>query len=141
MIKPDGVQRGLISDILKRYESKGLKIVAMKLMQISEEMARKHYAKHLNKDFFPELIRFITSGPVVALVLEGDNAIEVVRKLNGETNPQKASLGTIRGDFGISKTKNIVHGSDSKESAEREIQLFFSESEILSYERAIDEWL
>ncbi len=141
MIKPDGVQRGLVGEIIKRVEQKGLKIVAMKLLKISKELAAQHYAEHIYKDFYPDLERFITSGPVLALVLEGTNAIEIVRHLNGATDPREALPGTIRGDLALFKTMNIVHGSDSQKSAEREIKLFFSQSEILEYERSIDKWI
>lgn len=133
MIKPDGVKRRLVGEVIKRVEESGLTILAMKLIKISTELARKHYAAHLHKDFFPKLERFITSGPVVAMVIAGDNAIAQVRKLNGDTNPAKALSGTIRGDFAHDLTHNVVHGSDSIASATSEIQLFFSENEIQSF--------
>nr|3VVU_A Chain A, Nucleoside diphosphate kinase [synthetic construct]3VVU_B Chain B, Nucleoside diphosphate kinase [synthetic construct] len=133
MIKPDGVQRGLIGEIISRFERKGFKIVAMKLMRISQELAEKHYAEHREKPFFSGLVDFITSGPVVAMVLEGKNVVEVVRKMIGATNPKEAAPGTIRGDFGMSVGKNVIHGSDSLESAEREISLFFKDEELVEW--------
>ncbi|MBR4944968.1 MAG: nucleoside-diphosphate kinase, partial [Peptococcaceae bacterium] len=113
MIKPDAVQRGLTGAIISRYEAKGLQIAGMKMMYITEEMAREHYAEHIEKPFFPELLRYLTSGPVVVLVLAGKYAVEEVRKLNGATNPLKAACGTIRGDFAQDTGRNVVHGSDS----------------------------
>ena len=141
MIKPDAVQRGLTGTILARYEAKGLKIAAMKLMNVTEELAKQHYAEHVEKPFFPGLLEFITSGPVVALVLEGNNAVAEVRKMNGATNPLEAACGTIRGDFAQITSRNVVHGSDSVESAEREIAIYFSEDEVLSYEYLPEKWL
>lgn len=140
LFKPDAVQRRLVGRILQRFEDKGLKVAAMKLMQISRELAEKHYAPHKGKPFFEPLVKFMTGAPVVALVLEGPNAIDVARKLMGATFGFKAEPGTIRGDFGISNQFNLVHGSDSKESAEREVGLFFSSKEILEY-RTADEAL
>ena len=127
MIKPDAVQRGLVGTIISRYEAKGLRIAAMKIMQVTDELARQHYAEHVNKPFFPGLLSYITSGPVVALVLEGKNAVAEVRKLNGATNPLEAACGTIRGDFAQEVGRNVVHGSDSVESAAREIAIYFDE--------------
>ncbi|AGK62212.1 nucleoside diphosphate kinase [Archaeoglobus sulfaticallidus PM70-1] len=141
MIKPDGVERGVIGEVISRIERKGLKIVAMKMMRISEELAQKHYAEHKEKPFFGALISYITSSPVVAMVVEGKNAIRVVRTIVGATNPAEANPGTIRGDFGMDVGRNIIHASDSPESAKREINLFFSPEEILDYERAIDKWI
>ena len=126
MIKPDAVQRGLTGEILKRYEQKGLRIAGMKIMNVTEELARKHYAEHVNKPFFPGLLEYITSGPVVALVLEGKNAVAEVRKMNGATNPLEAACGTIRGDFAQEVGRNVVHGSDSVESAANEIAIYFA---------------
>ena len=126
MIKPDAVQRGLVGTIISRYEAKGLRIAAMKIMQVTDELARQHYAEHVNKPFFPGLLSYITSGPVVALVLEGKNAVAEVRKLNGATNPLEAACGTIRGDFAQEVGRNVVHGSDSVESAAREIAIYLS---------------
>jgi nucleoside-diphosphate kinase len=125
LIKPDAVRRGLVGEVLGRYEAKGLAIVAMKMLTISAEMADMHYAEHVERDFYPPLREFVTSGPMVALVLEGDAAIDVVRLLNGATDGRKADPGTIRGDLSLSNRENLVHGSDSVESAQREIGLWF----------------
>ncbi|HHY70845.1 MAG TPA: nucleoside-diphosphate kinase [Thermoanaerobacterales bacterium] len=125
MIKPDGIRRGLAGNIIQRYEQKGLKIIAASLMKVSEELAQKHYTEHVSKTFFPELIAYITSGPVMAMVLEGPNAIKLARLINGATRIEEATPGTIRGDFATSTTENLVHASDSLESAEREIALWF----------------
>lgn len=141
MVKPDGVQRGLIGDIVGRFERKGLKLAGLKLMQISEELAAKHYGEHQGKPFYGELISFITSGPVVAMVLEGQNAVSVVRSMMGKTNPVEAAPGTIRGDYAMFMGNNVVHGSDSTESAQREIGLFFSPAELVEYNKATDFWL
>lgn len=141
MIKPDAVQRGLVGTIISRYEAKGLRIAAMKIMLVTDELARQHYAEHVNKPFFPGLLSYITSGPVVALVLEGKNAVAEVRKLNGATNPLEAACGTIRGDFAQEVGRNVVHGSDSVESAAREIAIYFDEKEILDYEYLPEKWL
>ena len=141
MIKPDAVQRNLIGEIIGRFEKKGLKLVALKLLRISKEMAERHYAEHLGKPFFNELVDFITSGPVVAMIWEGKNAVQVVRTMMGKTDPQEALPGTIRGDFGMFTGNNIVHGSDSLESASREINLFFSQDEIISYKKELDNWV
>lgn len=129
-IKPDGVKRGLIGRIISKIEDKGYKIVALKMLQVSEELAAKHYAEHVNKPFYPPLIKFITSGPIVAMVLQGENAIAGVRKFMGKTDPNEAEIGSIRGDFAQVMRYNTVHGSDSKESAEREINLYFTPEEI-----------
>ncbi|MBC7109906.1 MAG: nucleoside-diphosphate kinase [Archaeoglobi archaeon] len=141
MIKPDGVQRGLIGEIIKRIECKGLKIVAMKMMRVSRELAEKHYEEHRGKPFYESLVSYITSSPVVAMVLEGKNAVQVVRRMIGATDPFEASPGTIRGDFGMEIGRNVVHAADSHKSAEREISLYFSEEEILEYRRIDEEWL
>jgi len=141
MIKPDGVQRGLIGEIISRLERKGLKIVAMKMINVDRELAEKHYAEHKEKPFFNNLVQYITSGPVVAMVVEGKNAIKVVRTLVGATDPVEAQPGTIRGDFGLDIGRNIIHASDSLESAEREISLFFKPDEILEYKRIDEDWL
>lgn len=141
MIKPDAVQRGLAGTIISRYEAKGLRIAAMKIMQVTDELARQHYAEHVNKPFFPGLLSYITSGPVLALVLEGKNAVAEVRKLNGATNPLEAACGTIRGDFAQEVGRNVVHGSDSVESAAREIAIYFDEKEVLDYEYLPEKWL
>jgi len=125
LVKPDGVKKGLTGEIISRLEKKGLKIAAMKMLQMDKAMARKHYAVHDGKPFFAGLVDFITSGPIVAVVVEGDKSVEVVRKLMGETDPVKAAPGTIRGDYGLDIGENLVHGSDSEENARTEIALFF----------------
>lgn len=141
-IKPDAVQRGLIGEIIQRFEKKGFKIVGLKFMQLDEATAKKHYAEHEGKPFFGDLVSFITSGPIVAMVLEGSSVQSVVRKMMGKTNPQEADYGTIRADYAQDKGRNIVHGSDSLESAEREIAIFFNESELVSgWKREVDNWL
>jgi nucleoside-diphosphate kinase len=127
LIKPDAVRRGLVGAVLSRLETKGLTIVALQLRQVTEELADTHYAEHVERPFYPPLRRFITSGPSVALIVEGDEAIDVVRTLNGATDGRKAAPGTIRGDFSLSNRENLVHGSDSPESAAREIALWFPE--------------
>jgi len=141
LCKPDAVQRGYAGQIISRFENKGLKISGMKMLQIDEALAARHYQEHVEKPFYPMLREFITSSPVIALAIEGDNVIDVVRGMMGVTNPQNAAPGTIRGDFGINFTKNLVHGSDSLASAEREIALFFDTSELHDYARSIEEWL
>jgi len=141
IIKPDGVQRGLIGPIITRLERRGLRLAAMKLMQITPELASRHYSVHKGKPFYQPLIDFITSGPVVVAVIEGQNAIDVVRKTMGATNPAAAEPGTIRADFGVEIGRNLVHGSDGLDTAAFEIPLFFDEDEILSYERAVDGWI
>ncbi len=141
MVKPDGVQRGLIGKIISRLERKGLKIVAMKMMKIEESLAEEHYVEHKEKPFFKDLIGYITSGPVVAMVIEGKEAIKVVRTLVGKTNPREALPGTIRGDYGMDVGRNVIHASDSLESAKREINLFFKEEEIVSYSKADEIWI
>ncbi|TDW75109.1 nucleoside-diphosphate kinase [Kribbella pratensis] len=125
LLKPDTVRRGLIGEVLGRFEAKGLRIVAMELRTIDAELADQHYAEHVEKAFYPPLRDFVTSGPLVAMVLEGDEAIEVIRALNGATDGRKAAPGTIRGDFSLSNRENLVHGSDSEESASREIKIWF----------------
>ncbi|ADD09047.1 nucleoside-diphosphate kinase [Candidatus Aciduliprofundum boonei] len=141
LLKPDAVNRRLMGEIISRFEKKGLKIVAMKMLWMSRERAEKHYEVHKDKPFYESLIDYITSGPIVAMVLEGDRAIEVVRKMMGKTNGIEAEPGTIRGDFAMSIQNNLVHGSDSEESAKREIPIFFDDSEILEY-RLVDEvWI
>ena len=127
LLKPDTVRRGLIGNVLSRFEAKGLTVVAMDLRQIDAAKADEHYAEHVEKDFYPPLREFVTSGPLVAAVLEGDEAIEVVRAINGATDGRKAAPGTIRGDLSLSNRENLVHGSDSPESAEREIAIWFPE--------------
>lgn len=129
-IKPDGVKRGLIGRIISKIEDKGYKIVGLKMLQVTEELAAKHYAEHVGKPFYPPLIKFITSGPIIAMVLQGENAIAGVRQFMGKTDPNAAEIGSIRGDFAQVMRYNTVHGSDSKESAEREIGLYFKPEEI-----------
>ncbi len=141
MVKPDGVQRNLIGEIVSRFEKKGFTLVGAKLMQVSRELAEKHYAEHKERPFFGELVDFITSGPVFAMVWQGNNVIATARNMMGKTNPADAAPGTIRGDFAVSVGMNIIHGSDSPESAEREIALWFNESEILSFEKTIQRWI
>ncbi|MBL4976947.1 nucleoside-diphosphate kinase [Bacillus halotolerans] len=141
MVKPDGVQRQLVGEILSRFERKGLQLAGAKLMRVTEQMAEKHYAEHQGKPFFGELVEFITSGPVFAMVWEGENVVEVTRQLIGKTNPKEALPGTIRGDFGMFVGKNIIHGSDSLESAEREINIFFKDEELVSYQQLMTGWI
>jgi nucleoside-diphosphate kinase len=131
MVKPDGVKRGLIGEIVSRFETRGFKLVAAKVMRISPDLAKKHYAEHVEKHFYKELETFITSGPVFAMVWEGEDAISQIRRMMGKTNPMESDPGTIRGDFGLHKTENLVHGSDGPESAKREISLFFKDDEFV----------
>lgn len=133
MLKPDAVKRKLSGKIITRLEEKGLKIVAAKMMIINEDLARKHYVEHSEKPFFKDLVDYITSGPVLAMVIEGGDCISLIRKMVGATDPKEADLGTIRGDFAIDTGRNIIHASDSPESAGREISLFFDDSQICSY--------
>jgi nucleoside-diphosphate kinase len=141
IIKPDGVQRGLVGPILTRLERRGLRLAAMKLIQITPELAARHYQIHQGKPFYEGLIDFITSGPVVVAVIEGQDAINTVRTTMGATNPAQADPGTIRADYALEIGRNLVHGSDGADTASYEIPLFFTEDEILSYERAIDTWI
>ncbi|MDQ0350858.1 nucleoside-diphosphate kinase [Alkalibacillus filiformis] len=141
MVKPDGVQRNLVGDIVSRFEQKGFKLVGAKLMQIPNELAEEHYGEHKDKPFFGELTSFITSGPVFAMVWEGENVIATARKMMGATNPAESDIGTIRGDYGLTVGKNVIHGSDSPESAEREIGLFFSEGGLVDYNKDADQWV
>ena len=141
MIKPDGLQRGLIGEIISRFEKKGLKIIAMKLLTVSKELAEKHYGIHKGKPFFKPTVKFIMSSPVIAMILEGINAIDIVRSMMGKTNPQDAALGTIRGDYGQFIGRNIVHGSDGPDTAEFEINLWFKPDEIVNYKKIDEEWL
>jgi nucleoside-diphosphate kinase len=141
MVKPDGVQRGLIGEVVSRFEKKGFQLVGAKLMHVSRERAEKHYAEHKDKPFFGELIEFIVSAPVFAMVWQGDNVISVSRQMIGSTNPASAAPGTIRGDFGIHTGMNLIHGSDSPESAEQEIANFFDSAELNSYEKLINKWV
>ena len=141
MVKPDGVQRNLIGEIVSRFENKGFQLVGAKLMQITEELASQHYGEHKERPFFGELVEFITSGPVFAMVWEGENVISTARLLVGATNPTESAPGTIRGDFAVTVGKNIIHGSDSSESAVREIGLFFKEEELVSYDKVMNNWI
>lgn len=141
LLKPDAIQRGLIGNIVSRLERRGMRFVAMKLMKVTEELARRHYGDHVGKPFFEGLVRFITSSPIVAMVVEGENAVELIRTTMGATNPRDAAPGTIRGDLAVSIGPNLVHGSDSEESAAKEIDLFFSAEEIVDYTRSIDDWI
>jgi nucleoside-diphosphate kinase len=141
LVKPDAMHRGLAGEIISRLEKKGLKIVAMRLLQVDAELAGRHYEAHRQKPFFKGLVEFITSCPIVAIVVEGRQAIDVVRQLMGQTDSAKAAPGTIRGDLAMDLQDNLVHGSDSAESAAREIALYFKPNEILSYSRCTDRWL
>jgi len=141
MVKPDAVQRSIIGEVISRFEKKGFQLVGAKLMHISQELAETHYGEHKEKPFFGELVKFITSGPVFAMVWEGENVISVSRQMVGKTNPQEALPGTIRGDYGLIVDKNIIHGSDSPESAEREISLFFESEELTFYKKDADAWI
>lgn len=141
LLKPDAVERGLVGEITSRLEKKGLRFAAIKLMRITEERAHRHYEEHVGKPFFDGLVGFITSSPIVAMVLEGENAVMVVRDVMGATDPQNAAPGTVRGDLAMTIGPNLVHGSDSEDSAAREIALFFSPEEVLNYERGIDAWI
>ncbi len=141
MVKPDGVQRNLIGEIISRFEKKGFKIIGLKMFRISRELAEKHYGEHVGKPFFESLVDYITSGPVVAMVIEGKDAISAAREMMGATNPLKAAPGTIRNSFGIDIGRNVIHGSDSPVSAAREIGLFFKEEELVAYDRDVDRWI
>lgn len=141
MVKPDGVQRNLIGEIVSRFEKKGFQLVGAKLMVISKELAEKHYGEHKERPFFGELVDFITSSPVFAMVWQGEGVIATARNMMGATNPQESAPGTIRGDYGVQVSQNIIHGSDSPESAEREINLFFNEEEITAYDKTINKWV
>ena len=140
-VKPDGVQRGLIGEVVKRFENRGFVLCAAKFMQVSPELAAKHYAEHEGKPFYNGLVNYITSGPVFAMVWEGENVIATARQMMGSTNPIDAQPGTIRGDFGLTVGKNVIHGSDSPESAEREIKLFFKEEELVHYTKLMNDWI
>jgi len=141
LIKPDGVQRGLIGEIISRIEKRGLKLAGLKMIQADENLAKAHYAEHKERPFFGELVSFITSGPLVAMAVEGPNAITLMRKMIGSTNPQDAAQGTIRGDYALATAFNVMHGSDGAESAVRELKLFFKEEELLTYKRNNDAWI
>lgn len=142
ILKPDALQRGLMGAIISRLEQRGLKIIGMKLVQINEELARRHYAEHEGKPFFNGLVQYITSAPVVLIVVAGENVVEMVRTMVGATNPVKATPGTIRGDFAVSIGRNLIHASDSPESGEREVRNFFGAEELLpAFERDTDRWI
>jgi len=141
LIKPDAVQRCLAGDIISRLEKRGLKIVAMKMLHMGRALAERHYAVHREKPFFNDLVTFITSGPIIAAVLEGEKAVESVRQTMGATDPKKAAPGTIRADLGLSMQLNMIHGSDSPENAVQEINIFFKPEEIVSYSRDVDKWI
>jgi nucleoside-diphosphate kinase len=141
LVKPDGVQRGLAGEIISRLESTGLRIAGMKLIHVSQELASKHYAEHQGKPFYGSLVSFITSAPVVAMALEGPDAIKIVRKVMGSTKPAEAAPGTIRGDLAVDIERNLIHGSATPDDAKREVALFFKEAELLSYRRANDPWI
>ena len=141
LIKPDGVERALIGPIISRFEQRGLKLVGLKMLHVSDELARKHYAIHEGKPFFEPLIEYITAAPVVAMVLAGPDAVQAARNTIGVTKPVEATPGSIRGDFGMMVGRNLVHGSDSPENGEAEIALWFDESELLNYNRAVDSWI
>ena len=141
MVKPDGVQRGLVGEIVSRFEKRGLKLVAAKLMIIPKDVAENHYGEHKGKPFFPSLISYITSGPVFAMVWEGENAVTICRNMMGKTKPLESAPGTIRGDYCLVTGLNIIHGSDSPESAAREISIFFKPEELVEYTKDSDKWL
>lgn len=141
LLKPDAVQRGLVGPIISRFEERGLQIVALKLMRLSEELAHRHYAEHRGKPFFEGLIRFITSAPVVAMVVQGPGSVAAVRTSIGATDPATAAPGTVRGDLATDLTHNLVHGSDSAERGRAEIELFFSPADVIEWERSADQWI
>ena len=141
LVKPDGVERRLAGQIISRIENKGLKIVGLKMLRVSRELSRKHYAEHVNKPFYPLLEEFITSAPVVALAIEGPEAVRVMRDMLGKTNGRDAAPGTIRGDFGLSRQMNLVHGSDSPEAAKRELAIYFKPTELFDYELTLKDWV
>ena len=141
LVKPDGVQRLLVGRILGRYEERGLKLAGLKLMRVERDLAERHYAVHREKPFFTGLVDFITSGPLVAAVLEGPNAIAIVRAMNGATRPHEAAPGSIRGDLAVETAQNLVHASDSPETATAEIAMWFDPAELLDYDREIDRWV
>lgn len=141
LVKPDGVQRGLTGEIIRRFEQRGLKIVGLKLIQATEDILERHYAEHAGKDFYAGLVKYIMSGPIVAMVLEGANAVEASRVTIGATKAHTAAAGTIRGDLALNVSNNLVHGSANLDDAAREVPIWFSESELLSFDRAIDAWI
>ena len=141
LVKPDGVQRGLIGQIISRFENRGLKLLGMKFLQMSDDLAARHYAVHKDRPFYDSLVQYIVSGPVVAMVWEGKEAIDAARSTMGVTNPVAAGPGTIRGDFGMQIGRNLVHGSDGSENAAKEVALFFEESELAKWQRSTDAWI
>ncbi|MFN8506290.1 MAG: nucleoside-diphosphate kinase [Dehalococcoidia bacterium] len=141
LVKPDGMQRGLAGEIIARFERRGLRIIGMKLMRIDEALAKRHYAEHEGKPFFAGLVAYITSAPVVAMVLEGTDAVKAARTTMGVTNPAEAAPGSIRGDFGLERGRNLVHGSDSPENGIRESELFFRAEELVPWTRSVDGWI
>ena len=141
LLKPDAVQRALAGEIINRLERRGLKLAAMKMLRVTEELAHRHYADHVGKPFFEGLVKFITSSPIVAMLIEGENDVDVVPNTKGVTSPSEAAPGTIRGDLALTIGANLIHGSDSPESAKREIGLFFSPDEIVDYSRDVDSWI
>lgn len=140
-IKPDGVQRGLVGEVIKRFESKGFTLVGLKMLEVSKELAEKHYGVHKERPFFKSLVEFITSSPVVAMVWEGEGVVTSARKIIGATNPLMAEPGTIRGDFGINIGRNLIHGSDAIETAQTEVSLWFTEEELVSWKPTISRWM
>jgi len=140
LVKPDGVHRRLIGTIISRIENKGLNIVAMKMLQVTPELSKQHYAEHVEKPFYPQLEEFITAAPVVAMIVQGPEAVSVMRTIIGATNGREAAPGTIRGDYGCSRQMNMIHGSDSEESAAREIDIYFTADEICDYAPALNAW-
>ena len=141
LIKPDGVQRGLMGEIIGRFERRGLKLAGMKFIQMSRELAERHYAVHKGRPFYADLVNYITSGPVVAMAWEGKDAIKAARNTIGATNPAEANAGTIRGDLGMEIGRNLVHGSDSPENGVKEMNLFFSEEELVAWDRVSEDWI
>jgi|TARA_B110000263_G_C15051501_1_gene393209 nucleoside-diphosphate kinase len=141
LLKPDSVQRNLSGEIINRIEKIGFKIIGLKLMILDQTKAHEHYKEHKSKPFFNDLVSFITSGPIVAIAFQGPNCVKKIRNINGSTDPTEASPGTIRGDFGISLSMNLIHSSDSIESAQRELKIFFEKSELVDYNKNIDEWI
>ena len=141
LVKPDGVQRSLVGTIISKFEGRGLKLIGLKMQQLSKETAEEHYGEHKGKPFYDGLVNFITSGPLVAMAFEGDNCIEICRSTIGATNPVSAGPGTIRGDFAVDIGRNVVHGSDGPETAERELNIFFKPEELVNYEKNADTWV
>ncbi|TWT57972.1 Nucleoside diphosphate kinase [Thalassoglobus neptunius] len=141
LLKPDAVQRRLCGEIISRLEKKGLKLVGMKMLVVTKELAAKHYEEHVEKPFYPLLEEFITSGPVVAIVVQGPEAVSVVRGMMGKTNGRESAPGTIRGDFGLSRQVNLIHGSDSPEAAARETAIYFQPEELVEYSSSLDSWV